>query len=346
MQCVVNLVNQHKFKVMEKVSQVAPAPAQMTEFEQATIELQREQIALQRQEVASKKEEALAVAKPLQAAVIEKCSELDMELDQVSVGELTTCDDQLVTRTMLKLTGWKSSIQVISSLYQDFQTKTALHRLTEEEHNTTDAAVEKTKALLADITSVAEDQDHKRQLFSLDTSNRGEQVKWPSFGGDPGEDFFKFKKEFLEAAAENKTSTRNQVTKLKENLKGYAKNLVPNSINNITRALEILEHACGDPMRVVMHRVDKLMSVGPWPAEGTKDCYTKQVKWIVKVQTYLQEIMELANTQEELGDIIYNREKLAQILRLFPTFMIDKLVKIPGYKVDKYRLMCKNLSLG
>ena len=91
-------------------------------------------------------------------------------------------------------------MQAASNLYQEFQTKTALNRLSEEEHNATGAAVEKTKTLLSDIISVAEDQDQKRQLFSLDTSNRGEQVKWPTFGGEPGEDFFKFKKEFLEAA--------------------------------------------------------------------------------------------------------------------------------------------------
>jgi hypothetical protein len=48
--------------------------------------------------------------------------------------------------------------------------------------------------------SVAEDEDVKRQLFSLDTSVRGEQVKWPVFAGDYGEDFFEFKKEFLDAA--------------------------------------------------------------------------------------------------------------------------------------------------
>ena len=129
---------------------------------------------------------------------------------------------------------------------------------------------------------------------------------------------------------QNKTSTKNQVTKLKENIRGYAKSLVPSSINNITRALEILEHACGDSMRVIMHRVDKLLSAGPWPTEGSKDCYTKQVKWLVRVQTYLQDIVDLANTDGELANIVYNREKLAQILKLFPTFIVDKLVRIPG----------------
>ena len=155
-----------------------------------------------------------------------------------------------------------------------------------------------------DIGSVAEDQDVKRQLFSMDTSNRSEQIKWPSFAGEPGEDFFKFKKDFLDAALQNKTSTKNQVAKLRENIKGYARSLIPDSISSIDRALQILEHACGDSMRVVMHRVDKLFNVGPWPPDGSKDCYTKQVRWVVKIQSLLQEIIDLANTKEELAAII------------------------------------------
>ena len=131
-----------------------------------------------------------------------------------------TGDDQLVTRTMLKLAGWKSSMLAISSLYQEFLSRTALHKLSDDEHTAVTSAVDKTKTLLADIVSIAEDQDMKRQLFSLDTSSRGEQVKWPIFSGEPGEDFFKFKKDFLDAAVQNKTSTKNQVTKLKENIRG------------------------------------------------------------------------------------------------------------------------------
>ena len=97
-------------------------------------------------------------------------------------------------------------------------------------------------------------------------------------------------------------------------------------------------------MRVVMHRVDKLMGVGPWPAEGSKECYTRQVKWIIKVQTSLQEIVDLASTRDELADIIYNREKLAQILKLFPTFMVDKLMRLPGYKKEKFDQIIKKLD--
>ena len=77
------------------------------------------------------------------------------------------------------------------------------------------------------------------------------------------------------------------------------------------------------------------MKVGAWPQEGLRDCYTKQVKWIIQVQSLLNEIIELAEKNEELGAVIFNREKLTQVLKLFPTFMIDKIVKTPGYKKDK-----------
>ena len=39
------------------------------------------------------------------------------------------------------------------------------------------------------------------------------------FAGDLGEDFFKFKDDFIDAAKQNKTSSRNQIIKLRENLK-------------------------------------------------------------------------------------------------------------------------------
>ena len=204
--------------------------------------------------------------------------------------------------------------------------------------------MERTKTSLLEIITTAEDEDDKRQLYSLDTSNRGDQIKWPGFSGEIGDDFYKFKRDFTDAAKQNRTSVKNQIAKLRENLRGYAKSLVPVSISDIDKAMDILEKAWGDAIRVVNHRVDSLMKVGPWPMEGSKDCYSKQVKWIIRVQTLLQEIIDLANTQEQLADVIYNREKLSQILRLFPTFMVDKIVNIEGYKQPKYDAIIKKLD--
>ena len=46
----------------------------------------------------------------------------------------------------------------------------------------------------------------------------------------------------------------------------------------------------------------------------------------------------MANTEDALADIIYNKENLAHIIKLFPSFIVDKLAKVPGYKEEKYQL--------
>ena len=45
----------------------------------------------------------------------------------------------------------------------------------------------------------------------------------------------------------------------------------------------------------------------------------------------------MANTEDALADIIYNKENLAHIIKLFPSFIVDKLAKVPGYKEEKYK---------
>ena len=224
---LLNTVKSHKFKVLEKVSSFTQPATPMTEFERESIELQKIKLNMKKEALEGKKNEALAVAQPLRHLVTVKCTELDEELDQITSTQILEGDDQLVIKTMQKLAGWKASMESIRATYQEFQTTTALYKLSQSEHTALEAAVKSTKDSLDSIILVAESEDDKRGLYSLDTSVRGEQVKWPVFAGDAGEDFFKFKKDFLDAAKQNRTSTRNQITKLRENLKGYAKTLVP-----------------------------------------------------------------------------------------------------------------------
>ena len=53
-------------------------------------------------------------------------------------------------------------------------------------------------------------------------------------------------------------------------------------------------------LRVVNNRVENLMKVEAWPQDGKKDSYNRQVKGIVRVQTPLQENIDLANTDQSL----------------------------------------------
>ena len=97
-------------------------------------------------------------------------------------------------------------------------------------------------------------------------------------------------------------------------------------------------------MRVVNSRIETLLDVGSWPQDGIKDCYSQQVKWIVKVQGLLQDIIDFANPNDKLGAVIYNRHQLANILKLFPMFMLDELAEIPGYNEDKFKLIIEKLD--
>ena len=348
---LVNRVNTHKIEVIGKVNELIPHTQPMTEYEKSTmifqqkqLEFQEKQLEMQSKADDKKKTEAHAVAKPLLKLVTDKCTDLDDELEQIPASTIETVDDQLITRSMQKLAGWQNLMDSILILWQDLMVKTAAYPLEEHEMSVAKAAVESSRAALTNARTLVEGEDLRRQLYSLDVTSRAEQVKWPSFAGEPGEDFVKFEKDFLDACKQNKVSLRNQIVKLRENLKGYAKTLIPASTTDITAALAMLKRVCGDPMRVVNHRVENLLSVGPWPTEGTRDCYTKQVKWIVKVQGLIQEIIDLANTSDELGAVIYNRHQLAHILKLFPIFMLDKLAEIPGYQESKYKQIIYKLD--
>ena len=351
MKKLVDTVIAHKFSVLAKVNKLLPPTNPMSQFEKATMEMQQKQLDLQQKQLDmqaeaadSRKKEAHALARPLKKLIIEKCGELDDELEQISVTGLPTVDDQTVTRTMLKLSSWQSKLESIVSINKDFSEKTAVYPLPEEEHSELTSALESTKASFVNLKTTVEEEDIRRQLYSLDITTRVDQVKWPTFAGDAGEDFIKFKADFLDACRQNKTTLRNQITKLRENVKGYARSLIPASLTDLEKAWKILERACGDSLRVVNHRIENLMNVGAWPQDGTRDCFTKQVKWIVKVQGLLQEIIDLASTNEEISAVIYNRSQIANILKLFPMFMMDKLAELPGYKEDKYKLIIEKLD--
>ena len=88
MSSTLNVVQAHKFGVLEKGNHFSPPVALMSEFERETIEIQKRQLKIHEDAVESKKEEALAIAKPLKRLVMEKCAELDDELEQLPSSQL------------------------------------------------------------------------------------------------------------------------------------------------------------------------------------------------------------------------------------------------------------------
>ena len=151
MSATLNTVRAHKFAVLEKVNMLLPPASQMSEFERETIELQKKQLKLQEDAVKGQETEALAITKPLKKLIVDKCTDLEEDLMQTPEIQIRSGDDQLVTKIMLKLESWRNKLDSVISTYQEFQTKTAVHRLSDAEQTADDACVVRVKDLLSGI---------------------------------------------------------------------------------------------------------------------------------------------------------------------------------------------------
>ena len=75
-------------------------------------------------------------------------------------------------------------------------------------------------------------EDEVRGLFTMEPT-RTDIIKYPTFAGLPSEDFLKFKETMMTRFKENKVKKKEQVSKLRECLKGAALGRVPDGIQEI-----------------------------------------------------------------------------------------------------------------
>ena len=159
---MVNLVKNHKFTVLAIINQLLPLAKAMAEFGKVIIDIQQQQLRIQQQAITTRRR------RHSQKKLIEdKGTSLQNELEQIPVTKIHSGDEQQVIRTMQKMSGWKLLAESTSSLYQQFLTKTAELPLPASEQTKVKAAVEAATAALANIFTAAEEEDEKRQLYSI-----------------------------------------------------------------------------------------------------------------------------------------------------------------------------------
>ena len=158
---MVNLVKNHKFTALAIINQLLPLAKAMAEFGKV-IDIQQQQLRIQQQAITTRRR------RHSQKKLIEdKGTSLQNELEQIPVTKIHSGDEQQVIRTMQKMSGWKLLAESTSSLYQQFLTKTAVLPLPASEQTKVKAAVEAATAALANIFTAAEEEDEKRQLYSI-----------------------------------------------------------------------------------------------------------------------------------------------------------------------------------
>ena len=114
------------------------------------------------------------------------------------------------------------------------------------------------------------------------------------FEGKDEECFVDFKVKLERAFELNQTAETAKATKIRELLRGNAKNLVPDSVENIDDIYKVLDRAFGDPIRLLDYKKQSLSKIGAFPSYDIKGGHKVIVDWYLKLEIQLQDLLDLA----------------------------------------------------
>ena len=300
----------------------------MTEFEREEIVIKREELKLKKEQIElmkksqSKTEEgekakANAVAMSKYDEIMLISTEFDDFLDKVP--DWTKASRAEVMTGMKNLEKWGQKFNELNKAHREFVLATSTYMLPNESDKV-EEILEDTTSRYKEVTRAIEEEDKKRELYSLAGSNK-EQVKLPGFGGIAGEDFSTFKAKLLLAFEKNMIPASDKVEKLRACLSGAALALVPEKTHDFNKALEVLRDAYGNPERVLAVRLSDIKKLGKCPPEvvnGRRN-FNAIVSFCLKAEVLLQDLLDLAEQEgcEQLQHDVYSSSVRASIQRLF-----------------------------
>ena len=243
-------------------------------------------------------------------------------------------ESHMIEVAMGKIPDWKKRFQKIQSLLFEMRKLTLTHNLATELTPESESVVGELQSLLDACVVAIENQDAERCLYSMNQA-RGEVVSYPTFsGGD--EDFTRFEREFRDALKSNLVPKDSLVKKLRENLYGTPRDIIPKTLHDLEKALKILRDMYGDSSRLVDVFKKKLFAMGPLPAES-KDPSKASVKvqWLIQLEVLLKELLELAKLNQDNNCEVNNNTTLRDLKKLFPYEIHKKLNDFNGTAAEK-----------
>ena len=130
---------------------------------------------------------------------------------------------------------------------------------------------------------------------------------------------------------QNRVSKADKLPKLRECLRGYAKKIVPESLTmNIEEAMDILQKAFGDPVKLMKYRTGLLTKLGDLPRENNKKGFKGIVEWYIEMESLLRNMLVLGRESSQLGMIIFQPLFISKIYNKFQTSVMNKLIECHG----------------
>ena len=272
-------------------------------------------------------EECVSVAKTRAVTkayqVIEDLSKLSADMRKIEAEDWLEARDTDVEAGMKSIPTWDKKLDKIQDHFRDALDLLNQQGLTEEnvpQVAEAERQLKNAKFAFHEIKTAIENQDEFRELYCNKASS-SEKVSYPTFEGKDDECYQDFVKKLEHAFTQNKVRREDKVAKLREVLKGLAKKLIPETLEDIDVAYENLEKAYGDPTKLMMHLRSKLSNHGKVPRNnGVAGCRSV-VEWYLQLEGILQGMLDLGaqSDNEDVKNVLYGKENIRKVGLMFDT---------------------------
>ena len=247
----------------------------------------------------------------------------------------TVVDNHDIQVAMKEISSWRKDFDVIQETLYSMKKNVLNHGLNQQRLTALEAAVATLKEQLYTAIKYIKYEDQVRCLYSLNTASNS-TVSYTNFSGGDDEDFYLFEKKLTEAFKTNRVKRDDQVKKLRECLKGQPKNLIPENMEDIDEALNILKEIYANSERLVKAKKAKLLALGPLPKP--KSVQAKDVKdhlqWCMSLEVLLKDLVSLASESSQNENEVFSSNLIGAIIHLFPAEDIRKLALKVGRETN------------
>ena len=241
---------------------------------------------------------------------------------KVPLGTWKDVEDTKVKQSMRELKDWQDKVEKLRQKRTDLIAQMAEAGIIADDlpgWTNTRLAVNEAANSVQEVGDELKTEDAKRELHSNATSVT-EKVQYPSFEGKDEECFADFKVKLEKAFKHNQTVKSAKATKIKENLKGSAKDHIPDSMEDIDDIYRALDRAFGDPTRLLHFKIKSLSKLGVIPSYNSKAGPKAVVDWHLKLETQLQSLLDLGKANsgdEDLTAVIYSLDIIRTVANMF-----------------------------
>ena len=273
------------------------------------------------------------------------------------VEDWSIAESHIIEKYMQKIDQWKKKLKFLKDKVRDIKKNTVVYDLDNAKLLRSESAVASLEAEIEIAVEQLEHEDSERCLYSLNKS-RTAAIKYPQFSGLQDEDYVKFEKEIRNCFRVNRVRLDDQVSCLRENLRGEALSLIPVTMVNIEDSFKTLSTVYGDPSRVMKSRKAKINSMGSFiklASVKTGIGVQSQIQWLIKLENCMQDMFDLAETSSDMDREVFNQSTFNSIMKLFPLEVHMKMADEIGdikelttalfnYVVNKKEVLQKTLK--